>query len=165
MAMVQPIINQQFDKMQFIFDRIGFQRYGVYYVAPTIIRPTTYDFTTEEDFLKQIAEAVESGAPPMTVRMIMIRYLKSVYFSEEKAVKILDLLIKADRLLEIGKEEIQIKLANKTIAKWEDYLHFSGLTLIDKLLFSDEAFLDKPIQKQIEELQALAKVESKKIEA
>lgn len=156
MSIIKNNADQEFDIYEAALNMIGYQRYASDFERPTITRPVTFDFTTEEDYLTMISMAVDSGAPPAVVRMIMMKYLRAVYFDSEISGKIFSLLVHADRLLDMSKEEIQYRIAQGHIAPWEDVLHVSGISLIDELMLENPTFLDQEMKVQIEQLKAKA---------
>jgi len=156
-AFLRPIIENIFDHYELGLYAIGWMRYGTEFEQPNVIRPTNYDFTTEEDYLKQISEAIDNGAPPVVVRQVIHKYIKTVYFDDEKSSKVFKLIVMADRILHVSSEEIALGLGRGTIARWEDVLHTGSFTLINNLMMENENFLEQDIELQIEQLHQAAK--------
>lgn len=157
LAFVKSIADQEFWLYEWSIDNIGWQRYGDRYAKPNLIKPTTFDFTTEEDYLNQLNTAIESGAPSAVRKQILIKYLMNIYSNTEKTAKVFKLLIYADRLLDCTTEEITIKMARGTVQPWEDVLHTSAQSLIMELELENPDFLDQDLEVQIEQLENKSK--------
>lgn len=161
LSFVKSIADQEFWLFEWMIDHIGWQRYGELYQKPNLIKPTTFDFTTEEDYINQLSMAIQSGAPPMIRKQILIKYLMSVYANEEKTAKVFELLIQADRLLDCTSDEITVKMARGTVQKWEDVLHTSAQSLITEIELENPDFLDEEMDVKVQALieKAKSKVE------
>lgn len=142
MAFVKSISDQEFDLYEWILDAIGYIRYGNDYVKPNIIRPITYDFTTEKDYIELLEMAVNSGCPPIVVRQIIMKYLTTIYFTDKESSKAFTLLLNTDRVLELSKDEINIRVAQGYVSKEEVIIHDSGISLIHDLYINNPNFFD-----------------------
>lgn len=147
-AFIKPISDQMFDTWLFIIDAIGWFRYGTKYKAPTIQKPLTFDFNTEFDYMFEISEAAKSGLPPIMIHAIIIRYLKSHFFSDDKTSKSFNLIIATDRLIGLDNTDITIQLNKGLIADWEVILHGSAITLIDNILLVEKDLFNKKPEDQ-----------------
>lgn len=133
-ASIKIFSDQIFGKYEFIANRIGWQRYGEYFNPPVISYPVSFDFNTEEDYLKQISAAYEAHLPTPVIIEIIMKYLKSLYYNEKQSQRIFDLIIASDRLFVMSRDEAMA--ANKTglAEKWEVVLHDSSFQFIDELI-------------------------------
>lgn len=147
-AFIKPISDQMFDTMQFIIDRIGYQRYGSAYKAPTINKPVTFDFQTEYDYIEEISAATTAGLPPFMLQTIIVRYLKSHFYSDYIQTKAFDLIINTDRLLGLSNNDISIQQSKGLISDWEIVFHTSAISIIRNELLKDEKFFEKDIKDQ-----------------
>ena len=158
MAFIKSIAEQEFYLFDWALTTIGKMRYGEQFAGYNLNKPTSFDFTTEEDYINQIARAKESGVPPIALRFILVKYVKSVFGSNESQSKVIDLVVSVDRLLELDSEEIDVKRASGLIADWEDVIHSSGVSLVSELIDLNDNFLELPLDQKKEQLIALAKV-------
>ena len=158
-AFIKPISDQMFDTEQFIIDRIGYQRYGKSYKAPTITKAVTFDFQTEYDYINEISAASEAGLPAFMLQTIIVRYLKSHFYSDAETTKAFDLIIKTDRILGLSNSDISIQQGKGLIANWEVVFHSSAVSIIQNQVIKDKKFFEKKIEDQ----QQILIDESKKI--
>lgn len=150
LSFVSQIANQEFDMYIFCVDAIGWLRYGTKYKRPNITKPNSFDFTTESDYLALLKIARDSNVPSYLIRVILQKYISTIYFNTSESTKAFDLLIYTDRLLEYNNEEVKMKLAQGLITKQEEIIHASGAYVINNLSNSIEGFFDLPIEKQKE---------------
>lgn len=162
-AFVKPVSDQSFTLYEFFLRNLGIQRYSDQFREPILSTPKTFDFKTPEDYLKDIADAMANNLPPSFQQVLLHQYIASFYGDNTKTIAIFKLIMKADRLWGLTQDEINIKMAKQTISKWQDVLHSSAIYFINKLIESDPKFLEKEIKTQIEDLQKLAKDETKNI--
>jgi hypothetical protein len=155
-SFVNTVSDQIFDIYAFLIDAIGWMRYGDAYKQPQLVRPTTFDYTTEADYVERIAQMTESNVPPIVVHMQMLQYLRTIYFKTEQAEKVLTLVVNADRLLGLTREDLKLKAGRGTIQPWEDVLHCSALSLVKELELENPEFLSQELTVQIEQLKAKA---------
>lgn len=156
-AFIAPQSDQIFSLYERIGIAIGEMRYGTKFKPFDLNYPKSFDFLTESDYLRMINEAIESGLPPFVVHSIIYKYLSVLFYQEEQAAKAFELITKADRLVTLTNEEINIKLSRRTIEKWEEVLHTSAINFVEDLIMEDPDFLDQEIEVQVEKLQAKAK--------
>lgn len=156
-AFIKPISDQMFDIWQFLIDAIGWMRYKEAYTPPVISKPKSFDFNTEYDYIQEISEASKAGLPPVMIHAIIVRYLKSHFFTEDRIAKAFNLVIAADRLIGLSADDITIGMGKGAIATWEKIIHDSALTLISDLEATNAKFLEQPIEKQVEDLKTKAK--------
>lgn len=155
-AFIKNIADQEFQLFAWALEVIGEMRYGSLFAGFTLHRPTNFDFVTEEDYLSQISMAKEAGVPPLAIRFILTKYVKSI-FGNSNTNDVIDLIIHSDRLLELGNEEIAMKRISGLVAPWEDVLHCSGISLINQLIIEVEGFLDLGFVEQRELLERRAR--------
>lgn len=162
LSFVSQIANQEFDLYGFCVDAIGWLRYGTKYKRPTIVRPNSFDFTTESDYLNLLKVARESNVPSYLLRIILNKYISNLYFSTSESAKEYNLLIDVDRIFEYNNEEVKTKLAQGTITELESIIHDSGSFLIEQLVKENAGFLDMHFETQkqmvIEKATALVSV-------
>lgn len=147
-AFIKNNSEQVFDIWEFIYDAIGWMRYGEDYKYPEFIRPTTWDFITEKDLTDQLQIATDNGFPPFVIHSMIYTYLDKMYFNNSNTAKIFDLIVKTDRLLTLKNEEVALKLARGTVHDWEEVLHTSAITFINELIDEDVNFLNLKIEEQ-----------------
>ncbi len=147
-AFVEPIADQEFDLYIFILDSVGWMRYGEFFNAPTVTKPVTFDFTTEADYIAQLAAAQEAGLPPAVLHAIIFKFLNTLYFNEKRSAKVFNLITKTDRLLTLSSDEVSMKLLRKTVTPAEEIIHCSAITIIGDLVAADSEFFEKPFDEQ-----------------
>ena len=162
-SFVKPISDQIFELYEFCLNAIGQQRYGESFEAPAMTYPKTFDFKSSEDYLVDIGNAIKNNLPPAFVQLLLIQFINSYYGDNEKSTNVFKLVMNADRLFGLSQDEINMKLARGTVAKWEDILHSSILNFINDSIGLDNSFLDKDIETQIPILQDMAKKKAEEI--
>lgn len=162
-AFVKTISDQTFFIYEFIIDAIGFMRYGEDYKKPVLVYPVTFDFTTEQDYIIQLKEAVTAGLPPFVIHSIIYRYLQTLYFNEQTTALVFNLIVKTDRLLTLSNEEIALKMSRGTVAKWEEILHTSAINFVDQLKMRDPKFFENTFEEQQRLLIEMAKAKALEI--
>jgi len=159
LSFVSQIANQEFDMYAFCIDAIGWLRYGTKYKRPTLVRPNSFDFTTENDYLTLLKTARESNVPAYLLRVILNKYISNLYFSTTESAKEYALLVNVDRIFEYNNDEVKTKLAQGTITDIEAIIHDSGSYIIEQLKKESQNFLDMPFETQkqmvIEKAQSL----------
>ena len=110
-AFVKTISDQTFHIWEFISEAIGYMRYGTDFRKPKFTYPTTFDFVTESDIIAQLKAAVDGGLPPLVIYSIIYRYLQTLYFNDAITASIFNLIVRTDRLLTLGNEEVALKVA------------------------------------------------------
>lgn len=156
-AFVMPIANQAFEILEFIYNGVGFMRYGKKFKPPELVYPQSFDIGTAQDNLETISYLVKNEMPAVIIQAEIYRYLKSVFYTEKLSSQIYNLLIKTDRLLIMPKDEIYIELAKGLIFDWEVVLHDSSIMFINELLLDNPTFFDLKFEQQKEQLIAKAK--------
>jgi len=155
-AFIKSVVDQLFEIYEFGLKTIGKMRYRDDYVAPVVQRPITYDFNTEGDYLIQISAAQAAGAPPVVIASYVYKYLKAIFYDNPKTARAYDVIIAADRLFTMTKEQIQSELPRNLIQPWEVVLHDSALTFIANLQRINPDFLNQDMQVMIDQLVAEA---------
>lgn len=151
-SFVKPISDQIFTIYEFCLKTIGLERYGDKFVAPELSYPKTFDFKSAEDYLVDISEAIKNNLPPSFIQTILLQYINAFYGDGADTAKIFKLISEADRLFGFSQDEINMKLAKGTVAKWEDVLHGSILMFVNEAIQEDKEFLNKPFLDQKEVL-------------
>lgn len=147
-AFIKPISDQFFMLYEFCLKFIGKERYGPYFEEPSLSYPKTFDFKSSEDYLNDIKNAMASNLPPSFIQTILMSYLNSYYGDNSGAMEIFKTISETDRLFGMSQDEINMKMAKGTIAKWEDILHSSILHFINESIAENPKFLDKQIAEQ-----------------
>ena len=156
-AFVKTISDQTFHIWEFIIDAIGFMRYGEAYKKPKFTYPTSFDFVTESDIIAQLKAAVDGGLPPFVIHSIIYRYLQTLYFNDQTTAAIFNLIVRTDRLLTLGNEEVALKLARGTVHDWEEILHTSAINFVNELIDENPKFLEQDAAIQSQQLIEKAK--------
>lgn len=156
MAFIKNVSDQEFDLYLWILNAIGWVRYGDKYTPPTLVKPITFDFTTEEDYLSLLKVARESGASPVIIRQILIKYISSIYFTDYNSASAFSLLIAVDTILEKSSEEIDMRLAQGIISKEQVVIHDSGINIIYNLYQANNDFFNLPFEEQKAQVKAEA---------
>lgn len=159
-AFIMPIAQTAFENFEFIINAIGWMRYKEDFVKPIINYPQTFDIGTEKDILTTISFMVKNEVPNVLIHAEIFRYLKSVFYTDEKTTAIYQLLIASDRLLTLGGADVIVKHSKGLVEDWEVVLHDSFMSFVSDLMLQDENFLQKPIEEQIKQLQDYAKAKS-----
>lgn len=133
-ASIKIFSDQIFGKYEFIANRIGWQRYGELFNPPVISYPVSFDFNTEEDYLKQISAAYAAHLPTPVIIEIIMKYLRALYYNEKQSQRVLDLIIASDRLFVLSQDESLAKQRVGLAEKWEVILHDSSFQFIDELV-------------------------------
>lgn len=162
-SFVMPISNQIFTLFEWLANMIGMQRYGDKFQEPEFSYPKTCDFKSPEDYLTDISNAIKNNLPPSFIQTILMQYINSFYGDNEKTTVMFRLVMTSDRLFGLSQDEINMKLARGTAAKWEDILHTSILNFINDSLDSDKEFLNKDIESQVKLLHDIAKAKEDEI--
>lgn len=157
MAFVKSIAEQEFDLYEWLLDAIGWVRYGTDYKKPNIIRPITFDFTTEKDYLELLKYARESGASPVVIRQILIKYITSIYFTNKNSSDAFTLLMSVDTIMEKSSEEVDMLLAQGINSKYQVIIHNSGINIIQDLFTLNPGFFELSFEVQKEQVIAEAK--------
>lgn len=159
-AFIMPIAQTAFENFEFIIDAIGWMRYKEDFVPPIINYPQTFDIGTEKDILSTISFMVKNEVPNVLIHAEIFRYLKSVFYTDEKTTAIYQLLISSDRLLTLGGNDVMVKQSKGLVEDWEIVLHDSFMNFVDEILLSDPNFLLNPIDEQKSILIDLAKLKA-----
>lgn len=158
-AFIKPISDQTFQVFEFVLNAIGWMRYKNDFNAPTIKYPNTFDFKNESDYLLEISEAMKANLPPFVIQTIVMQYVRSFFFNDEKSAMVFSLILEADKLLVMTSNEISLNLGKGLIAPWQVILHAMPFQLIKKLESEDKGFWKKNIMEQITSLEEAAKKE------
>ena len=127
--------------------------------------PKTFDFKSAEDYLNDIGNAIKNNLPPSFIQTILLQYINAFYGDNVDTTSIFKLVSETDRLFGFSQDEINMKLAKGTIAKWEDILHGSILLFINDAKNANPNFLELPIDEQKKILTDMAKVKEKEIQS
>lgn len=130
---VRLFIDQTFDLYQFLLDGIGWQRYGSAYKKPTVKRPASVDFNTEEDFINRLTKAQTAGLPPFIVTTMLYQYMQTQHFTDKAAAAEFNLVSTTDLLFGLSKDDVLMKFNRGLCQDWQVILHDSSYQLIDEL--------------------------------
>lgn len=161
-AFLKPISDQLFSLYEFILVTTGRMRYGDLFGGVSLVYPTTFDISTPSDYLAVIGEGITAGVPPSVTFSNVYNYIKAIHYTDEETSAIYDLIIHADELLLMSSADIAARVANGTVEKWQDVLHFSAPQLIMELIRNyiptEDApqFTDLPLQEQVIQLRNIA---------
>jgi hypothetical protein len=162
-AFIMPIAQTAFENFEFIIDTIGWMRYKTNFVPPIINYPQTFDIGTEKDILTTISFMVKNEVPNVLIHAEIFRYLKSVFYTDEKTTAIYQLLISSDRLLTLGGNDVMVKQSKGLVEDWEIILHDSFMSFVDELILANPNFLKLPIEEQKASLIDFAKTKANTI--
>ncbi len=159
-AFIRPISDQIWSIAELVIECIGRLTAPDQYdkIKPQIIRPTTFDLASSEDYVKAISEARESNLPEVIIQDMVYRYMSKVHKNSSLSMQIYELIEASDRLVAVNSADIAIGLSRGTIEKWESILHSSVFYIIDKLIREDNNFLTLDVSGQVEQIQSAAKV-------
>ena len=155
--------SQTFHLFEFTIDTILGMRYMGIEEYCSVNYPKNFSIRTENDLTIEISKAKESGMPDVGIRQLIIEYYNTRFTVSEHAKKIIDLVFFADRLVTLSNQDIQVKLASGSIAKWEDILHTSIYQFIEVLLNENETFLDLELEEQYAKVVEMAKAKENEI--
>lgn len=156
--------NQAFEFYGWLIDWTAYIRYGEGYEVPVISVSDSFDMKTDQDYLTEIATAIDAGIPQVVVNQLTKKYLDSLFYNEGSEGKIAKIIIEADRLLTLPADEIPLRVSSGLINKWEVILHDSGIQLLRELIRSNPNFLGLEIAEQVSQLTALAQTKAGEIQ-
>mgnify|MGYP000911877936 CR=1 FL=1 len=163
-SFVKPISDQIFTLYEFCLKTIGKERYGDKFEGVELSYPKTFDFKSAEDYLNDISNAIKNNLPPSFIQTILLQYINAFYGDNADTTKIFKLVSEVDRLFSYSQDDINMKLAKGTVAKWEDILHGSIMMFISNEIDNNDKFLELPFEKQKEALINKAKETQAEIE-
>lgn len=143
-AAVKMFNDQVFDLYDFLLFGIGYQRYGNNFKMPILIRPTSFDFNTETDYLEKITSAQEAKLSPSIIGNLIYKYLQTIYFNNQKAAAVFNLVYSTDMLFVLSQDDVIMKFNRGLCQPWQIILHDSADQLIDELVeeHKDAKFCD-----------------------
>lgn len=153
-AFVQPISDQIFDIYQFYLDLFAQLRDEE---PAKLTYPKSFDFLTAEDILADIEAARAANAPDIVVHSLIYQFIANRFHSDGQMAKVFEVLIAADRLLTLTREEIIQRKAQGMLENWEVVLHDSGIKFINDLITANPNFLELELEEQVTQLEAIAK--------
>lgn len=158
-AFIRPISDQIWSIAELIIESMGRLIAPEQYEEnkPNIIRPTTFDLVSAEDYVTAISEARKSDLPEVIIQDMVYRYMAKVHKNSSLSMQIYELIESSDRLIAVDSADVAIGLSRGTIQKWESILHQSVFYIIDKLIREDDSFLADDMDVQIEKIQTAAK--------
>jgi hypothetical protein len=164
-SFIKPISDEMFSAYEFMLNTIGEMRYGERFDGVSLNYPNTFEFLTEQDYINQIKDAMDAGMPPMVVTPLIYRFLQTFFYNDDETAVAFELLIRADRLLTMTKEEVSLGLTRGSIAKWEEILHYSGHYLVVSLLRENENFMELEMEAKLDALIDKAKQVAEEVKA
>jgi len=156
-AFIRSESDQLFDLWDWILNRMCWQRYDNYDAVPTVIRPQTFDFRTEQDIWNEIETARGAGAPPFVIHQLFYQLLTNIYATDPEAQAMFETVVGSDRLFALNDQQIALRKAANSIDPYEMVLHHSSLQLINELIRDDENYLKLDISERITKLIDIAK--------
>jgi hypothetical protein len=160
-SFIQQVANETFDLYHFAIKCIGEMRYGKEFEMPQIRYPKSFDLRTDEDYTREITEAIANNMPSFVIYSLVYSYIQNRFSVQKDALNIYNLIMLADRLVTLNSNQLAIA---KDVASWERILHESSMTFLNELIVKDDKFLEKPIEEQVILLQQVAKDKAKEIE-
>ncbi len=154
---VKMFSDQEFDLYENSINSIGLMRFGDRFEKPIIVRSTTFDFTTEFEYMERISAAIKNGLPAFVVYEIVYRYIQTMFYNETDRAAAFDLLVTTDLLLVTPFDQINLDIARGSTAQWQLVLHESGIQLIRNLQLLNPKFFEQDLQAQADQLIAEAK--------
>lgn len=161
-AFIKPISDQIFTIYEFTLETIGRMRYGEYFGGFNLVYPTSFDINTPSDYLALISEGQKAGVAPSITFANMYNYIKAINYTDEETTAIYDLILEADELLLMNSADIIARVANGSIEKWQDVLHYSAPQLIMYLIRNhvptpeSPRFIDLPMNDKVSMLKQLS---------
>lgn len=155
-SFIKPIVDLNFEHREFGMKCMGGMRYRGDFKMPFINKPISYDFNSEADYLLQISTMQQANVPPAIISPYVYKYLQAIFYDNPRTAKAYDLIIAADRLFTMTKDQISSELPRNLIQPWEVVLHDSALTFVHDLERTDPKFLDQDMQAMIDQLVAHA---------
>jgi hypothetical protein len=159
-AFILPESDQIFELYEKIANAIGDMRFGDRFTPISIQRPQSFDMATAADYLDMIKDLVEIGVAPTIIREFMLKYLNSIFYSDKDAIKALEIIMAADKLLPFTNEVIATKVERGVAEKWQEVLHDRASVLIKMLEGTVPRYFDMDIAEQVRLLEEAAKAET-----
>jgi hypothetical protein len=163
-SFIKPISDQMFQMYKFILLTIGKMREGDKFVMPTLIESKTFDFLTEQDYLNQLKAANEAELPPYVIYTITWNFLNTLYHTEKQTASVLNIIMDADRLATLKRQDIETGILKGTILPYEKILHESAITFINELITENPNYLELKLPEQIAKLVDKAKAKAVEVE-
>ena len=153
-SFIQQVANETFDLFSFSYKCIGEMRYGSIFIMPEIRYPKSFDLRTDEDYTREITEAINNKMPSFVIYSLIYSYIQNRFNTQSEAINIYRLIMLADRLVTMNTEDIN---SISQAADWEKILHESSMTFLNELILENQDFLMQDIDKQVIALQDKAK--------
>lgn len=151
-SVVKTFRDQLAESVEFGVKVMGMMREGDSFEMPVYRWSNSFDFTSEQEYLHMLSEAINKGLPSFVVYATVYKYIASVFYDDATTASIFELLMTTDRLLVMPYDQINVETGKGTIAPWEVVLHDSGISIIKGLIEANPSFLDQDIQAQKDQL-------------
>ena len=157
-AFIMPITNQIFNTFEKTIEFSLKMRYGLGEKSEfSLITPKRYDIATADDYLNEIRTAIETGMPPMIINTLVRQYVQAMFYNDLDTEKAYALLSEVDLLFNMNEVDIASRVANNTVERWQDVIHFGGIHLIAQLVRENESFFDQEFDEQKNQLEERAR--------
>jgi len=132
--------NSVFDDLEFLFDCIGFMRYGEGFESPTVRRPTEFSFKTNAEITAELTEAKKNGILPLYMAKMYGDY-GSTRFNTTNLAEQFTFQLKVDKYWYLSFAEL--RLIASEIAPVDLALHIGYSTIIARLEMQHPDFWEK----------------------
>lgn len=156
-ALILPISDQIFELYSDISNCIGKMRYGDAFEGVDITRPQSFDLSSPSDYLELINTLSEIGVSPTITRMVVMKYLQSLFYSDSQATRALEVIMQADKLLPFTNEVVATKVERGVAEKWQEVLHDQATVLIMRLVENDANYFELDMAEKVARLEQAAK--------
>jgi hypothetical protein len=157
-AFIMPITNQIFNTFEKTIEFSLKMRFGDGEKSEfDLITPKRYDIATPDDYLNEIRTAIETGMPPMIINTLVRQYVQAMFYNDLDTEKAYALLSEVDILFNMNEVDIATRVANNTVERWQDIVHFGGIHLIAQLQRENENFFELEFDEQKRLLEEKAK--------
>ncbi len=156
-AFIMPIVYEGFEIYEGVLQAIIHMRYGDSVPAPTVIKPTDFDYKRSVDYLNEYTSLLEKGAPPVVLYKVLEKYIEKMFYADGNDANVFKLILATDTVVTKKDEEIRNMVGAGTLAKWQAILHHNVFSYINELVEQDDKFFEKDISDQRQALIDLAK--------
>lgn len=131
--------NQLFNLMDLAIQAIGWYRFGDKFKKPSIRKPTSFSFRTNEDITTEIGEAIKNNLPMSYRRLLLLEANNTRFNNNPQAQQELEFIMMIDRLY--GMDDLTIRAGlGQTLGKLDVIIHNSIATFIDNCIRDNPEF-------------------------
>lgn len=161
-SLLKKISDELFYLLQDLIDAIGWMRWGVTYDNNrTIVNPPSeYTIRSAESLTEEFKTATDARLPSPYKKKVLMENIKIRFSSDEKLMRVMDLVSKIDSFIDIDDNTLNLKKSNGLIALWECVLHDRIYTFINDKFNDDPEFLIKDFDVIKKELEDMAKAKA-----